>query len=104
MLFIMLGMAGIPPWVGFFAKLDIINAVVDAGFAGFAVVMVLTSVIGAFYYLRVIWFMYFEEALESKAINVSRDIGALLSLNGLLVLALGLFPGALMQLCITVMN
>ena len=104
MLFIMLGMAGIPPWVGFFAKLDIINAVVDAGFAGFAVVMVLTSVIGAFYYLRVIWFMYFEEALESKAIIVSRDIGAVLSLNGLLVLALGLFPGALMQLCITVMN
>ena len=104
MLFIMLGMAGIPPWVGFFAKLDIINAVVDAGFAGFAVVMVLTSVIGAFYYLRVIWFMYFEKALESKAIIVSRDIGAVLSLNGLLVLALGLFPGALMQLCITVMN
>ena len=104
MLFIMLGMAGIPPWVGFFAKLDIINAVVDAGFAGFAVVMVLTSVIGAFYYLRVIWFMYFEEALESKAIIVSRDIGAVLSLNGLLVLALGLFPGALMQLCIMVMN
>jgi len=104
MLFIMLGMAGIPPWVGFFAKLDIINAVVDAGFAGFAVVMVLTSVIGAFYYLRVIWFMYFEKALESKAIVVSRDIGAVLSLNGLLVLALGLFPGALMQLCISVMN
>ena len=104
MLFIMLGMAGIPPWVGFFAKLDIINAVVDAGFAGFAVVMVLTSVIGAFYYLRVIWFMYFEEALETKVIIVSRDIGAVLSLNGLLVLALGLFPGALMQLCITVMN
>lgn len=104
MLFIMLGMAGIPPWVGFFAKLDIINAVVDAGFAGFAVVMVLTSVIGAFYYLRVIWFMYFEKALESKAIIVSRDIGAVLSLNGLLVLALGLFPGALMQLCIMVMN
>ena len=104
MLFIMLGMAGIPPWVGFFAKLDIINAVVDAGFAGFAVVMVLTSVIGAFYYLRVIWFMYFEKALESKVIIVSRDIGAVLSLNGLLVLALGLFPGPLMQLCITVMN
>lgn len=104
MLFIMLGMAGIPPWVGFFAKLDIINAVVDAGFAGFAVVMVLTSVIGAFYYLRVIWFMYFEKAQESKAIIVSRDIGAVLSLNGLLVLALGLFPGALMQLCISVMN
>ena len=104
MLFIMLGMAGIPPWVGFFAKLDIINAVVDAGFAGFAVVMVLTSVIGAFYYLRVIWFMYFEKAQESKAIVVSRDIGAVLSLNGLLVLALGLFPGALMQLCISVMN
>ena len=104
MLFIMLGMAGIPPWVGFFAKLDIINAVVDAGFAGFAVVMVLTSVIGAFYYLRVIWFMYFEKAQESKAIVVSRDIGAVLSLNGLLVLALGLFPGALMQLCINVMN
>jgi NADH-quinone oxidoreductase subunit N len=104
MLFIMLGMAGIPPWVGFFAKLDIINAVVDAGFAGFAVVMVLTSVIGAFYYLRVIWFMYFEKALESKAIIVSKDIGAVLSLNGLLILALGLFPGALMQLCINVIN
>jgi len=104
MLFIMLGMAGIPPWVGFFAKLDVINAVIGSGFTGFAVLMVLSSVIGAFYYLRVIWYMYFEEAPKSEAIIMSKDLGAMISINGLLILALGLFPGALMQLCINVNN
>ena len=104
MLFVMLGMAGIPPWVGFFAKLDVINAVIDSGFTGFAVLMVLSSVIGAFYYLRVIWYMYFEQAPKSKAIIINKDLGAVISINGILILALGLFPGALMQLCINVIN
>ena len=104
MLFIMLGMAGIPPWVGFFAKLTIINTVVEAGFTWFAIVMVLSSVIGAFYYLRVIWYMYFEKAVNTKAINMGKDIGLVVSLNGLLILGLGIFPAALMQYCLSVIN
>ena len=104
MLFVMLGMAGIPPWVGFFAKLDVINAVIGSGFTEFAVLMVLSSVIGAFYYLRVIWYMYFEQAPKSEAIIMNKDLGTMISINGLLILALGLFPGALMQLCIIVIN
>ena len=104
MLFIMLGMAGIPPWVGFFAKLTIINTVVEAGFTWFAIIMVLSSVIGAFYYLRVIWYMYFEKAVNTKAINMGKDIGLVASLNGLLILGLGIFPAALMQYCLSVIN
>ena len=65
MLFFMFGMAGVPPWVGFFAKLNVISAVLDAGFPGLAVLMVLASVVGAYYYLRVIWYMYFESGGRS---------------------------------------
>ena len=104
MLFFMFGMIGVPPWVGFFAKLDVINAVIGSGFTEFAVLMVLSSVIGAFYYLRVIWYMYFEQAPKSEAIIMNKDLGTMISINGLLILALGLFPGALMQLCIIVIN
>jgi NADH-quinone oxidoreductase subunit N len=102
MLFFMFGMAGVPPWVGFFAKLNVISAVLDAGFPGLAVLMVLASVVGAFYYLRVIRFMYFEPAEDRSVFQSSLDSRVVLSLNGITVLLLGTFPGWLMALCIAV--
>jgi NADH-quinone oxidoreductase subunit N len=104
MMFIMFSMAGIPPFVGFFAKLNAIAAVIDAGYTGLAVLMVLASVIGAFYYLRVIWFMYFEEAEDKAVISPGGDMVWLLSLNGLAVLGLGILPGWLWALCEAVMR
>ncbi len=100
MLFFMFGMAGVPPWVGFIAKLNVISAVIDAGFPGFAIFMVLASVIGAYYYLRVIWYMYFDAAEDRSVFQAKIDTRVLLSLNGLAVLVLGIMPGWLLAVCI----
>ena len=99
MMFILLSMAGIPPWVGFFAKLDVISAVIEAGFTGLPVLMVLASVVGAYYYLRIIWFMYFEDGDQKDAITSTREVKIVMSINGLLVLFIGLFPNWLMTFC-----
>jgi len=99
MMFILLSMAGIPPWVGFFAKLDVISAVIEAGFTGLPVLMVLASVVGAYYYLRIIWFMYFEDGDQKDAITSTREVKIVMSINGLLVLLIGLFPNWLMTFC-----
>lgn len=100
MLFFMFGMAGVPPWVGFFAKLNVINVVLDAGFPELAILMVVASVIGAYYYLRVIWYMYFEEAVDHAVFQAKVDTRAILSVNGIAVLALGIMPGWLLKVCI----
>ena len=102
MLFFMFGMAGVPPWVGFFAKLSVISAVLDAGFPGLAVLMVLAAVVGGYYYLRVIWFMYFDAADDKSVFQAELDTRLVLSLNGVAVLALGIAPGWLMALCVSV--
>ena len=99
MLFFMFGMAGVPPWVGFFAKLNVISAVLDAGFPGLAVLMVAASVVGAYYYLRVIWYMYFETGEDTSVFQAHLDTRAVLSVNGIAVLALGIMPGWLLKLC-----
>lgn len=99
MLFVMFGMAGVPPWVGFFAKLTVIDVVLSAGFTGLAVLMVIASVIGAFYYLRVIWYMYFDAADDRSVFQAGIDTRVVLSLNCLAVLALGITPNWLMALC-----
>jgi len=104
MLFFMFGLAGVPPWVGFFAKLYAINAVLDAGFPGLAVLMVLAAVVGAFYYIRVVWYMYFESAEDRAILQAKVDTRFILSLNGLAVLAIGLMPGWLLSLCISVLG
>lgn len=104
MLFVMFGMAGVPPWVGFFAKLNVINAVLVAGFPGLAILMVLASVVGAFYYLRVIWYMYFDDAEDRSVFQIGLDSRVVLSLNGLAILALGIAPGWLIALCIRVLQ
>ncbi|MCH8073297.1 MAG: NADH-quinone oxidoreductase subunit NuoN [Proteobacteria bacterium] len=102
MLFFMFGLAGVPPWVGFIAKLSVISAVLDAGFPGLAVLLVLASVVGAYYYLRVIWIMYFDAAEDKSVFQAGPDTRLVLSLNGVAVLALGIVPGWLLTLCISV--
>jgi NADH-quinone oxidoreductase subunit N len=102
MLFFMFGMAGVPPWVGFIAKLNVISAVLDSGFPGLAVLLVLASVVGAYYYLRVIWYMYFDAAEDKSVFQAELDTRLVLSLNGVAVLVLGVLPGWLMALCVSV--
>ena len=105
MLFLMFSMAGVPPFVGFLSKLYVISAVLETpGGTWLAVIMVLASVIGAYYYLRVIWYMYFEEAEDQAVLQASTDTRLVLSLNSLAVLALGIVPGWLLTLCIQVIG
>jgi NADH-quinone oxidoreductase subunit N len=95
-------LAGIPPMVGFYAKLSVLQALVSSGQAmhiGLAVFAVMMSLVGAFYYLRVIKVMYFDAPAQTEAIQASGDVRVVLSLNGALVLVIGLFPGGLMALC-----
>jgi NADH-quinone oxidoreductase subunit N len=95
-------LAGIPPMVGFYAKLSVLQALVASGQAlhlGLAIFAVLMSLIGAFYYLRVIKVMYFDEPITASTVSAAFDVRAVLTVNGLLVLVLGLLPGGLMALC-----
>jgi NADH-quinone oxidoreductase subunit N len=89
----------VPPFVGFWAKIGVISAVLDVGYTWLAAVAVLFSVIGAFYYLRVVKLMYFDEPEGDAMPNAGVAMRAVLSANGLAVLALGIFPAALIQLC-----
>ena len=102
MLIVMFSMAGIPPLVGFYAKLAVIKSIVDIGLISVAVLVVVISVIGAFYYLRVIKVMYFDEAEEAYEIDAPTDMRIMVSANAVAVLGLGLFPGSLMALCASV--
>lgn len=104
MLLLLFSMAGIPPTVGFYAKLSIIESVMQAGYLWPAVFMVVMSVVGAFYYLRVIKVMYFDKPDEDAApIKAELDFNVLISVNGVLMLVLGIFPGILMGICSTAM-
>jgi NADH-quinone oxidoreductase subunit N len=99
MMFLMFSMAGVPPFIGFFGKLNVIDAVLSSGYPGLAVLMVLASVVGAYYYLRVIWYMYFEEGEDKAVLQASTDTRLVLSANCLAVLALGIVPGWLWAFC-----
>lgn len=99
MLLAMFSLAGVPPTVGFYAKLSVLQAVVDSGQVWLAVVAVMFSLIGAFYYLRVVKLMYFDEPKDTAPIEPGFNMGVLLSANGLAILALGILPGPLMALC-----
>jgi NADH-quinone oxidoreductase subunit N len=95
-------LAGIPPMVGFYAKLSVLQALIASGqtlHIGLAVFAVMMSLIGAFYYLRVIKVMYFDQPITASSVSAPFDVRAVLSLNGALVLILGLVPGGLMALC-----
>jgi NADH-quinone oxidoreductase subunit N len=98
----MFSLAGIPPTVGFYAKLAVLQALVSTNvdlYIWLAVFAVLLSLVGAFYYLRVVKVMYFDEAEDRAPIEASSEARAVLSVNGLAVLVLGILPGGLMALC-----
>lgn len=99
MLLVMFSTAGVPPLVGFYAKLSVLKAVVDVGLVWLAVLAVVFSIIGAFYYLRIVKLMYFDEPESEVPVEGSLDTQVLLSANGLLVAALGIVPGWLLGLC-----
>jgi NADH-quinone oxidoreductase subunit N len=99
-------LAGVPPTVGFAAKLGILEALVDGEHTFLAVIAVLASLIGAFYYLRVVKVMYFDEPKEghTAVISGSGFARGLLSLNTVFVLALGVLPAGLMTICLDAMR
>lgn len=99
MAMVMFSMAGVPVFVGFFAKWLVIKAALDAGLAWLAIIAVIFSVVGAFYYLRVVKLMYFDEPLTESPIEAPFDFGAAISLNGVMILGLGLFSGSLIAIC-----
>ena len=99
MLILMFSLAGIPPMVGFYAKLSVLQAVLGTGQIWLAVLAVVFSLVGAFYYLRVIKNMYFDEPADNGKITASFDVRIALSLNGLAALVIGLWPGHLMDAC-----
>ena len=104
MLVLMFSMAGVPPTVGFYAKLAVLQAVVNVDLVWLAVAAVVFSVVGAFYYLRVVWLMYFEQPSESAALEAGTDLRVVVSANGLGMLLLGLFPGGLLAVCNSVLG
>lgn len=106
MLILMFSMAGIPPLVGFYAKLTVIKSIIDINLMSVAIVAVLMSVIGAFYYLRIIKVMYFDkpDQEQNTLLEAPSDMRMILSVNALTVFGLGLFPGSLLALCASVFS
>ncbi|MHB1216130.1 MAG: NADH-quinone oxidoreductase subunit NuoN [Thiobacillus sp.] len=100
MLLLMFSMAGIPPTVGFYAKLAVLQAVVEIGYVWLAVAAVLLSLIGAFYYLRIVKLMYFDTPHDTTPIVTHYDSQLVMSVNGLAVLGLGILPQPLMAVCV----
>ena len=95
-------LAGVPPLVGFYAKLTVLQSLVASGqgmHIGLAVFAVMMSLIGSFYYLRVVKVMYFDAPITATTVSAPTDVRVVLSLNGALVLILGILPGGLMTLC-----
>ena len=103
-LVMMFSLAGIPPTVGFAAKLSVLEALVDAEYTALAIIAVMASLIGAFYYLRVVKVMYFDAPLREHEITGSGVSRGILGINSIAILVLGIFPGALMALCLDVMR
>lgn len=99
MLLFMFSLAGIPPVVGFYAKLSVLQAVLATGQIWLVILAVVFSLIGAFYYLRIVKLMYFDAPVDTSPIVVNKDMRLTLSINGLFVLLVGLLPNALMTLC-----
>ncbi|HLU20781.1 MAG TPA: NADH-quinone oxidoreductase subunit NuoN [Pusillimonas sp.] len=97
----MFSLTGIPPMVGFYAKLAVLQALIGAGYVSIAVVAVLFSLVGAFYYLRVVKMAYFDEP-EGDTLAAPAGIlpNGLMSINGLAIIVLGVLPGGLMALCV----
>jgi len=103
-LVMMFSLAGIPPTVGFAAKLSVLEALVDAEYTALAIIAVMASLVGAFYYLRVVKVMYFDAPLREHEITGSGISRGILGINSIAIVVLGIFPGALMALCLDVMR
>jgi len=99
MTLVMFSMAGVPPLVGFMAKLLVLQAVIDIGLVWLAIVAVTFSIVGAFYYLRVVKMIYFDKPELDAAVDGARDARIAVSVNGLSMLVLGMFPATLLALC-----
>jgi NADH-quinone oxidoreductase subunit N len=99
----MFSMAGVPPTVGFFAKLGLLEALVEAHYVWLASFALVFAIIGAYYYLRVVMLMYFEEPrgdqIGASHIEIAPGIMAAISINGIAALGLGLLPSALIDIC-----
>jgi NADH-quinone oxidoreductase subunit N len=104
MLLVMLSMTGVPPLIGFYAKLAVLASVVEAGLFWLAITAVVFAVIGAYYYLRIVWYMYFAEAPSSRPLEQPFDMRLVLSLNGVALIVAGIFPGFLFDLCARVIG
>jgi NADH-quinone oxidoreductase subunit N len=101
-LVLMFSMAGVPPFAGFWAKWYVLKEVIDAGYVWLAAVAVLFSIIGAYYYLRIVKLMYFDDPIDHQSLEASQDMKLVLSVNGLAIFLLGILPGALMSICVIV--
>jgi len=99
MLLLMFSMAGVPPTVGFFAKMFVLEAVVSVNMVWLAIVGVSFSIIGAYYYLRIIKLMYFDKPEDQEPLVAGIDTRIALTVNGLAMLVLGMFPGGLLSVC-----
>jgi len=99
MLITMFSMAGVPPTLGFWAKLTVLQAALQAGFVWLVVFAVLMATVGAFYYLRVVKLMYFDEPEDKNIITAPADMNMVLSLNAIGLLLLGLMPQRFMDIC-----
>ena len=100
MMLFMISLAGVPPMVGFYAKLSVLQAALEAGQVALVIFAVMMSLVGAFYYLRVIKLMYFDDAVDTLPLSAPQDMKILLSINGAAILVLGLLPGSLMTACL----
>ncbi len=104
MLILMLSMAGVPPFLGFWAKWSVLREVIAADMTWLAVVAVAFSIIGLFYYLRVIRMMYFEKAEQPAPVVVGSEMRMMVSANALAILALGIYPSGLLALCVSALG
>ncbi|MGC1952700.1 MAG: NADH-quinone oxidoreductase subunit N, partial [Gammaproteobacteria bacterium] len=103
MLILMMSMAGVPPFLGFWAKWSVLLEIVNAGMTWLAVLAVIFSVIGLYYYLRLVRLMYFDRPEAMERITAGFDVRIMMSTNALAILALGIYPGGLMALCASVL-
>jgi len=104
MLLVMFSMAGVPPLAGFFAKLSVLQAALQQGLVWLVVLAVMMSLIGAFYYLRVVKLMYFDDAQHHEPIRPLGDMRMMLSVNGVGLLLLGIAPQPLLTLCMVAIS
>jgi len=98
---VMLSMAGVPPFIGFYSKLFILQQVIAEGYVILAVIAVVFAVISAYYYLKIIKAMYFDDADKENTVSAPLDMRVVLSINGILILLVGLMPSFWMSLSVS---